>query len=100
MKKILNEPYVNQVEIDKMRAVLDNVSPGLTPSCYMLKGDERIVTAIVVTIPMKGNKYVIEKLVSLGFKKGHKRKLGSSRAWGEYEKYSFQIDLTYYLPRC
>lgn len=98
MKRILNEPYDNQVEVDKVKAIIDDISHGLLPSGYYLTSDGRNVTCVIVSLLVKGNKDIIEKLSSVGFEKGRKRKVESGREWCMYEGYSFKIDLKYYLP--
>lgn len=98
MKWILNEPYDNQDYVDKVKAMIDDISPGLLPSGYYLTSDGRNVTCVIVSLLVKGNKDIIEKLVSAGFEKGRKRKVETSREWCMYEGYTFRIDLRYYLP--
>ena len=99
MNQFLNEPYENQVEIDKVKSIIADIYPGLTPHSYSLDYDRRIVTSIAVRVPVKGNKDVIAKLVSAGFVKGHKRKVESGRKWPVMEGYSFDMILRYYFPK-
>lgn len=98
MNWILNEPYDNQVDVDKVKAIIADISPGLLPTGYYLTSDCKNVTCVIVQLLVKGNKDVIAKLVSAGFKKGNKRKVETGREWCMYEGYSFKIDLIYHLP--
>lgn len=97
MNWILNEPYDNQVDVDKVKAIIADISPGLLPTGYYLTSDCKNVTCVIVQLLVKGNKDVIAKLVSVGFEKGKKRKVETGRDWGMYEGYSFKIDLKYHL---
>ena len=93
------EPYDNQVEIDELQRLVESVCPGLRISRYSMGVDNKnTVVAVRVTLEVKGNKKIIDKLVDIGFKKLRKRKRETMRYWNMYEGYSMLIDLEYILP--
>lgn len=59
--------YENQKQVDELQKILDATTPGVKLRCFSVC-DNRFLTAIV-EIDEKGNKTVIEKLISIGFRK-------------------------------
>lgn len=59
--------YENQKQVDELQKVIDATTPGIKLQSFSVL-DNRALTAIV-DIDEKGNKSVINKLISIGFRK-------------------------------
>lgn len=59
--------YENQKAVDELRKIIDAITPGIKLNSFSVL-DNRVLTAIV-DIDEKGNKSVINKLISIGFRK-------------------------------
>lgn len=92
------ERYDNQSDIDEIQRKLDKISPGLKLDSFSLRWNTHHVFEACVTIPLKGNKALIEKLTSIGFRKGHKRGICNDPHSYVYRKLTYLIDLHISLP--
>lgn len=93
------EHYDNQAEIDKVREMIEAISPNLKFSGFLMKiKNHNAVSAVYVTVPEKGNKEIINKLISNGFKKWLRKKGKSYGGWDANESYSMEITLKMHLP--
>jgi len=89
------EPYDNQSEIDKVQRIVENICPGLKINSFELRWNTNTVVAVGVTLAVKGNKEIIKKLMSIGFRKRFMRKQESGFM---YDGYSMCIALKMPLP--
>lgn len=69
------DSYKNQADVDKVKKLLERVSPKLRISYYMTDDAFTTVRVIGLYVPEKGNKEVINKLLSIGFRKIRRRKV-------------------------
>lgn len=91
-------PYSNQAEIDKINEKLKKVAPGLRLSGFSLRWGSDEVYEASVTIPLKGSKEIIRKLVALGFKTKGKRMVSQYTGWGYSAPGHYVIDLCIPVP--
>ena len=89
----MREPYDNQAAVDKAQRMVESICPSLKITSCSLKWNSNVVIEVGVTLPVKGNKEIIDKLVSIGFIKGHKRKKDFYNYWSISESYSMLIDM-------
>lgn len=92
------EPYDNQADIDEIQRKIDEISPGLKLNYFSLRWNTRHAIEAGVSIPLKGNKALIEKLVSIGFRKGQKRGVYDNSYRYLHGKLTYLIDLHISLP--
>lgn len=59
--------YANQKQVDELQKIVDATTPGIKIQSFSVY-DNRAIAAIV-DIDEKGNKPVIKKLISIGFRK-------------------------------
>lgn len=59
--------YENQKQVDELRKTIDATTPGIELQAFSVC-DNRAIAAII-DIDEKGNKTVINKLISIGFRK-------------------------------
>ena len=59
--------YENQKAVDELQAVIDTVAPGIRVRSFSIRGNRAL--SAIVDIDEKGNKAVINKLISIGFRK-------------------------------
>lgn len=86
--------YVNHSEIEELQKTLHSISPNLRLSRFSLApGEEKPrATAAGLYIMEKGNKHIIEKLLSMGFRKMHRERTRNGYA-DMYDGYSFVLIL-------
>lgn len=72
--------YENQKQVDELQKIIDDTTPGVKILCFSVS-ENRVLSAII-DIDEKGNKSVINKLISIGFSK----------------KARYKKPLPYYLP--
>lgn len=96
----MHEPYDNQADIDKVQRTVESISPGLRITSHSFRWNTNTVIEVGVTLPVKGNKKVIDNLVAAGFRKGHKRKKEVfGHYWDMKAGYSMFIDLRMPIPQ-
>lgn len=91
-------PYSNQAEIDKINEKLKKVAPGLRLNSFLFDSESNEVHEASVTIPLKGSKEIIRKLVALGFKTKGKRMVSQYTGWGYSAPGHYVIDLCIPVP--
>lgn len=89
----MGDSYKNQADVDKVKKLLESISPGLRISYYMLDDEVDTVKNIGLYVPEKGNKEVINKLLSIGFRKIRRRKVESGHYWDLAAPYTMQVVL-------
>ena len=85
--------YKNQADVDKVKKLLESISPELRISCYETDYEFTTVHNIVLYVPEKGNKEIINKLLSIGFRKIRRRKVEEGGYWNMSASYTMQIVL-------
>lgn len=89
----MDDTYKNQADVDKVKKMLESISPGLRISYYMTGHEFTTVQNIGLYVPEKGNKEVINKLLSIGFKKIRRRKVEDGGYWNMSATYTMQVVL-------
>lgn len=87
------DSYKNQADVDKVKKLLESISPGLGISYYMTDNDFTTVHVIGLFVPEKGNKEIINKLLSIGFRKIRRRKVETGHYWDIGASYTMQVVL-------
>ena len=91
--------YSNQADIDELQRKLFEVSPTLKLNHFVSCGGVSYACCTGVTVPLKGNKKLIDKLVLMGFRKGHKRGVSKYNGFGCRQSLHYLIDMDFYLPK-
>lgn len=87
------ENYENQADVDKVKKLIESISPGLRISYYGTDNEFKTVHNIGLYVPEKGNKEVINKLLSIGFRKIRRRKVENGRYLDMAASYTMQVVL-------
>lgn len=87
------DQFSNQADVDKVKKLLESISPDLRISYYMTDDGFNVVQNIGLYVPEKGNKKVISKLLSIGFIKKCRRKVESGNIWDLEAPYTMQVIL-------
>lgn len=82
--------YVNSSQIEELQKTLHSISPDLRLSRFALAPGEKRAVAAGLYIMEKGNKHIIEKLLSMGFRKIHRERTRNGYA-DMYDGYSFVL---------
>ena len=91
------EDYTNCKEINELQNTLYGISPNLKLAGFTLSnGDEKRATHAMLVVEEKGNKRIIEKLLSMGFSK-RRRQRTSRHCWDMADNYSFLVTLEKHL---
>lgn len=80
--------YDNAQQIEDLQKILYEISPELKLCGFTLDGNR--ATTAGISIPEKGNKDIIDKLLSMGFKKKRKSKK-TERPWDAFSPYYFIV---------
>ena len=87
--------YDNQSEIDKAKEIIQSIDPHLRLDRFTLKYGTCTVTEVGLSLPLKGNKALIQKLESVGFKQGFisKGRSSSDSYWNLSTHYTMEISM-------
>ena len=87
------EDYANCKEINELQNTLYSISPNLRLGGFTLSmGDKERASHAILVVEEKGNKRIIEKLLSMGFRK-IRRQRTRRHYWDMADNYSFLLTL-------
>lgn len=90
----MSDFFINQDDVDKVKKLLESISPELRIGYYVMDSDvKNVVRNIGLYVPEKGNKEVINKLLSIGFMKMRRRKVEDGHYWDLVANYTMQVVL-------